>query len=204
MLSESFDDITLRDRLVNDQAVILRSGSHPLLRQSICEIQALVDSSQLLQAYEHVVKGDTDEAHEVEVLRLIKDKRQYVNQPAEVFSAAKRLEFEMFSDSMKTLYQTVAPAAQQINRMQINVLKAGGFIGEHRDNDEINQYELVAILNLSTNYQGGLYCVTPPHREALNFDASFGDLILTTATVNHHVTRVTQGERKTLVCFLGR
>lgn len=188
----------LHAKIKNEGVVILEADKIPLSKKEWDILDAMVSSDSL--PYEKVEIGDTDDSHYLYVCRFMTDvqKPEFVNT---TFSqkVIKILE----SDKMMGLYKQLLGANElYVRRCQINVIPENGFVGYHIDNEANPDYLVAIIIQFSYDFEGGEYLV---HHKTLGkkyYKPSYHSMLISRGDLPHEVTKVIQGERKTLVYFL--
>ncbi len=91
-----------------------------------------------------------------------------------------------------------------LRRIQFNQIDKNCFVGYHLDTDSNPDYLLAGVIQLGKTYEGGLYRVYQNNNDYYDYRSSFGDLILSNCNYPHEVTKVSNGERKSLVFFISK
>jgi len=89
-----------------------------------------------------------------------------------------------------------------MRRVQYNQINTGNFVGYHLDTDSNPDYIAACVIQLGEKFQGGLYRVYQKDKTYNDFKSSKGSLIISNCNYPHEVTKVTNGERKSLVFFI--
>tara|TARA_B100001123_G_C15311680_1_gene1024596 strand:+ start:1048 stop:1674 length:627 start_codon:yes stop_codon:yes gene_type:complete len=91
-----------------------------------------------------------------------------------------------------------------VRRAQFNQLSTNNYVGYHLDIDSNPDYIAAAVIQLGSKYEGGKYRVYQKDKSYFDYISSYGDLIISNCNYPHEVTKVTTGERKSLVFFVSK
>ena len=152
---------------------------------------------------EYIEIGDAGEKNNLLVGRFMTDieKPQMVNnkyskQVLDILNSEKMISFsKKILNTQDELY---------IRRVQFNQIDKDCFVGYHLDTDSNPDYLVAGVIQLGSNYEGGYYRVYQKDKTYFDYETSYGDLILSNCNYPHEVTKVTKGERKSLVFFLSK
>ena len=91
--------------------------------------------------------------------------------------------------------------------IQVLKYKEGGFIYKHKDDittslDGFVQARYYFIILLNDNFEGGDFLAYNNQDELYTLDKKAGNVLLGDPTMFHEVTKVTKGERYSLICFI--
>lgn len=89
-----------------------------------------------------------------------------------------------------------------LRRVQYNQINKGNFVGYHLDTDSNPDYLAACVMQLGENFDGGIYRVFQKDKSYNDFHPTKGSLIISNCNYPHEVTKVTDGERKSLVFFI--
>ena len=89
-----------------------------------------------------------------------------------------------------------------MRRVQYNQINTGNFVGYHLDTDSNPDYIAACVIQLGDKFEGGLYRVYQKDKTYNDFKPTKGSLIISNCNYPHEVTKVTSGERKSLVFFI--
>ena len=196
MMSES--KIDSKDNLGNIKTQMFDIDESFMTQQDFDQLMRITECVP----YEHVDLGDAGEPNYVDVGRFMTDAERpvLVNKP--------------FSDqALEILGQDHIVAAHReiigsdevfIRRMQVNIMKAGGFVGYHLDTDSNPDYEYAIILQMGEDFSGGEYVTYPEGEPECVFSPKSRSLIISNCAIPHEVKEVKNGHRKSLVYFLAR
>ncbi len=146
-----------------------------------------------------VTVGDRGEAHSLEVGRLKTD-TPYLQT---LTSTASVIEDIFLSEPMKSFFQVVTcTEVLEIRRIQLNVMRPGGYIGAHYDNDSDPLRHLAVIIHLREADDGGDLVVYDQGGSTSIYHPMTGQVVISSGNLLHEVTPVIRGERRTLVAFL--
>tara|TARA_B100001287_G_C22574872_1_gene478102 strand:- start:225 stop:851 length:627 start_codon:yes stop_codon:yes gene_type:complete len=164
------------------------------------------DFENLLEYCEKVEKefieiGDAGESNNLMVGRFMtdKDKPEIVNNPY-----SERLLNILKNESIVKLIKKVINFKSDVylRRVQYNQINEGNFVGYHLDTDSNPDYIAACVIQLGNNFKGGIYRVYQKDKSFNDFHPSKGSLIISNCNYPHEVTKVTMGERKSLVFFI--
>jgi len=184
---------------MSEGAVVLPYGKYPLTREELDTLDRLTDYEEYREHYEHITKGDRGDAHDLRKLPLRTDLDEIVDHHLEIIS---QIEPIIGSEKMFPLSREVDPLSRTLRKIQINLLKQGGFVGSHIDRGSNPQWLIVCVLQLAEHYEGGEYTIVHPEGER-RFVAPYRSLLIARTDVDHWIDPVTAGIRKTLVYFVG-
>ena len=91
-----------------------------------------------------------------------------------------------------------------IRRCQMNRMTANSFIGVHLDAASNPDYDYSMIVQLGRAFEGGDFVVHDESGQQYAYRASYGSVLVTTCKYRHEVSKVTAGERNSLVYFYSR
>lgn len=154
---------------------------------------------------ETVTNGDAGDKHDIYVRRIMVDRAgelpTVVNQP---FSGGilDILYGEPRAQVLAALFQS--DDRFYIRRCQMNRMTANSFIGIHLDAASNPDYDYSMIVQLGRSFEGGDFVVHDDRGHQYAYRASYGSVLVTTCKFRHEVTRVTAGERNSLVYFYSR
>jgi hypothetical protein len=189
-----------QETLREEGSVQLDLGANPFDEETWQEIDALTSPERV--PYERIAIGDAGEENFTDVARFMVD----MNEPTHVPSASNvRLMELLSSPRMMGIYQELTGLdGLCIRRCQVNVLHDGGFVGLHLDTDSNPDYQHPVILQMGSEYSGGDYVVHPPNTEPKVYRLPRYSMLISSCWLPHEVTKVTSGERKSLVFFLSQ
>lgn len=152
---------------------------------------------------EFIKIGDAGEKNHLLVGRFMtdKDKPRIVNNvfSKKVISILKKKEIFEFLRKIigtkKKLY---------LRRIQFNQIEKGCFVGYHLDIDSNPDYVAACVIQLGSNFKGGIYRVYNKNNKKKFYDypPTQGSLILSDCNYPHEVTKVKSGKRGSLVFFV--
>ena len=91
-----------------------------------------------------------------------------------------------------------------LRRVQFNQISKNNFVGHHLDTDSNPDYIAASVIHLGSSFKGGKYRVYQKDGSYFDYTSTYGDLIISNCTYPHEVTRVTSGQRKSLVFFISK
>lgn len=89
-----------------------------------------------------------------------------------------------------------------IRRVQFNQISKNCFVGYHLDVDSNPDYVAACVIQLGSNFKGGIYRVYQKNRKFYDYLPTTGSLIISNCLYPHEVTKVTKGKRGSLVFFV--
>ena len=194
-MKEKTMDIFFKDlhsQLISEGTVVIPQEKIPFSPEEWQTLDTIVDNEE----YESVVQGDTYEATSVKVFR-IKRAGEDNNRNQHVMDILN-------SSPFKSKIAKIMNARDYIlDRCQYNVYQQGDFVATHKDTDSCFKHHFACMIYLSSKFEGGALCVYNPNRDLpYLYQPKPNSLILTRCDFPHEVKHVTQGLRKTIVCFL--
>ena len=89
-----------------------------------------------------------------------------------------------------------------IRRVQFNQIEKNCFVGYHLDVDSNPNYIAACVIQLGSNFKGGLYRVYQKNKKYFDYSPSKGSFIVSNCHYPHEVTKVKNGKRGSLVFFV--
>jgi len=177
---------------IEEQATLLFSPEEiPFSEQEWQQLERLLHNSE----YEHIIGGDADESHSVQVSRYFND----VEQPTALNQYSREIETLVMSDKMRDFYQQFTGTSKLcLRRCQANRLQTGDYIGEHKDQDSSPDYLATIVFHFSDDYSGGFFQTSDKQQ----YKPGVRMALVNNCSVSHQVTPVESGTRLTLACFL--
>lgn len=150
---------------------------------------------------EFIKIGDAGESNNLMVGRFMTDKKkpEIVDNPYSV----KLIEI-LKNKNMTNLIKKILNIRSEfyLRRIQYNQINKGNFVGYHLDTDSNPDYIAACVIQLGDNFEGGVYRVYQKNNSYRDFHPTKGSLIISNCNYPHEVTKVTKGERKSLVFFI--
>ena len=150
---------------------------------------------------EYIEIGDAGEKNNLLVGRFMTDvDRPQIIKNAyseKVINILKKSELKEFISKILNLKKEF-----YLRRIQFNQIDKDCFVGYHLDVDSNPDYIAAGVIQLGREYVGGKYRVYQKDGSFYDYKTSYGDLILSNCKFPHEVTKVTEGERKSLVFFI--
>ena len=154
---------------------------------------------------EFIKIGDAGETNYLHVGRFMTDveepekvDNQFSEKVIEILSSKKMLGFIKEVCNLKDdVY---------IRRIQYNEIGKDCFVGYHLDKDSNPDYIAAIVLQLGTNFNGGLYRVFNKFnkKKYIDYKPEYGSLLISDCNYPHEVTRVESGKRGSLVFFISK
>lgn len=175
----------------------------PLSQQEWQQLADLLAKSE----YQHVIGGDANEKHSVWVSRYFND----VETPEALSVLSKDIQTIVMSTKMRAFYQQFIGSNKLcLRRCQANRLCKGDYIGEHKDQDSSLDYIATIVFHFSDDYEGGYFLTSDPSAEQSvqktgqqkRYKPAAHTALVNNCSISHQVTKVEEGERLTLACFL--
>lgn len=153
---------------------------------------------------EHIEIGDAGESNYLEVGRFMTDKdipkivnKEFAVPLIEIISKNKIK--KMISDILDIDENEIF-----YRRIQFNEIKQNCFVGYHLDTDSNPDYLIACVIQLGKDFEGGLYRVYQKDKSYIDYQPSYGSLIISNCKYPHEVTKVTKGNRGSLVFFISK
>ena len=152
---------------------------------------------------EFIKIGDAGEKNHLLVGRFITDikkpeivKNKYSKKVISILKKKKIISFiKKIIKTKKNLY---------LRRVQFNEISKNCFVGYHLDVDSNPEYVAACVIQLGSNFKGGLYRVykNKKTKNFYDYEPSKGSLIISNCLNPHEVTKVKSGKRRSLVFFV--
>ena len=152
---------------------------------------------------EFIKIGDAGEKNHLLVGRFITDikkpeivKNKYSKKVISILKKRKIVSFiKKIIKTKKNLY---------LRRVQFNEISKNCFVGYHLDVDSNPEYVAACVIQLGSNFKGGLYRVykNKKTKNFYDYEPSKGSLIISNCLYPHEVTKVKSGKRRSLVFFV--
>jgi len=154
---------------------------------------------------EFIKIGDAGETNYLHVGRFMTD----VEKPEKVNNQYAEIVVEILSSKkMLGLIKEVCNIKDDvyIRRIQYNEIGKDCFVGYHLDKDSNPDYIAAIVLQLGTNFNGGLYRVFNKFnkKKYIDYKPDYGSLLISDCNYPHEVTRVESGKRGSLVFFISK
>lgn len=185
-----------KQRFINDGTVIMDIQESFLSEEDFHTLEEL--SNRL--PYEHVEIGDAGEENFLTVGRFMTDIERplRVNQPL----SDQALEIVARDDVIEACKYILDAPNLYVRRMQVNCMGEGCFVGYHLDTDSNPDYKVAIVLQLGQEFDGGEYVVHGGGKPPRHFRPWYRSVIISNCEYPHEVTRVSKGQRVSLVYFL--
>ena len=172
---------------------------NPLSEEDFLNLKKYCDNVEK----EFIKIGDAGEKNHLLVGRFITDikkpeivKNKYSKKVISILKKKKIISFiKKIIKTKKNLY---------LRRVQFNEISKNCFVGYHLDVDSNPEYVAACVIQLGSNFKGGLYRVYK-NKKTKNFyddEPSKGSLIISNCLNPHEVTKVKSGKRRSLVFFV--
>ena len=151
---------------------------------------------------EFIKIGDAGEKNHLLVGRFITDvkkpeivKNKYSKKVISILKKKKLVNFiKKIIKTNKNLY---------LRRAQFNQISKNCFVGYHLDVDSNPEYKAACVIQLGSNFKGGLYRVyQKKSKKYFDYAPTKGSLIMSNCLYPHEVTKVKNGKRSSLVFFV--
>ena len=152
---------------------------------------------------EFIKIGDAGEENHLLVGRFMTDikkpkvvKNPYSKKVLKILNQKKNMSFFkkiLGIDKKKDIY---------LRRVQFNQIDSGCFVGYHLDKDSNPDYLAAGVIQFGKNFKGGKYRVYQSKKKYIDYTPSVRSLIISDCNFPHEVTKVTKGNRKSLVFFI--
>jgi hypothetical protein len=151
--------------------------------------------------YEHVVGGDAGEGHSVWVCRFHND----VDRPAALHEKSVDVSNIVMSQKMKAFYKRFTGTdALCLRRCQANLLHEDDYIGVHKDQDSSPCYFATVVFHFGSQCSGGDFVTHDVKCGDKSYHPQKRSVLVNNCSIPHEVSKVLNGERKTLACFLSK
>jgi Rps23 Pro-64 3,4-dihydroxylase Tpa1-like proline 4-hydroxylase len=183
-------------RTFSDQGTLMYARTEiPLADEEWQQLEALLQGLD----YDHVVAGDAEESHSVQVCRFFND----VEKPEALHARSAQIQALVMSPKMRRFYRRFTGNEQLcLRRCQVNLMQAGDFIGVHKDQDSNPDYIATVVFHFADDYRGGDFVTHNSRCGAWHFHPRAHTMLVNNCTIPHEVAPVEQGNRLTLACFL--
>jgi len=150
---------------------------------------------------EYITIGDAGEKNNLLVGRFMTD----IEKPKVVQNPYSKNVISILTEKKLMLFlKKILDAKQEIflRRIQFNQIDKNCFVGYHLDTDSNPDYIAAVVIQFSDLYKGGIYRVYQKDGKFFDYKSGYGDMIISNCNYPHEVTKVTEGERKSLVFFV--
>ena len=185
------------------QSVYLPLGEHFLSSNEVAFIEQNLKKFPL----ETIRIGDAGEVNNCQVGRLMEDQPQAI--PTQLNYKLSTPILELYkSDKASKFFASYLkkPTPQFVRRSQFNLLGENSFVGRHLDIDSNPSYQIAAVLQLGSKFEGGEFAVYPDKNSTIDdaqiIQPEYGSLTISFCNHEHEVMRVTSGVRTSFVCFI--
>lgn len=146
-----------------------------------------------------IAVGDRGEEHALGVGKLKVD----VPCSRHLSRASEEIERLLLTEEMQDFYHRILGRPRwRLQRLQINVIRAGGYIGEHFDLDTDPRRQIAMVIHLPCDYAGGEFVIFPPSGGERRLRPDAHSVVFSRGDLRHAVAHVEAGERRTIVAFL--
>lgn len=170
---------------------------YPLSKEDILELEKCCREVDK----EYISIGDAGEKNNLLVGRFMTD----VKKPEVVNNGySARVIRILSSRNLMNFIKKILGVEEEIflRRIQFNQIDSNCFVGHHLDKDSNPDYIAAIVIQIGKLYKGGIYRVYQKDGSFFDYTSSYGDLIISDCNYPHEVTKVTEGERKSLVFFV--
>ncbi|MEC8074355.1 MAG: 2OG-Fe(II) oxygenase [Pseudomonadota bacterium] len=189
--------LTNRKKLKNDGTIMIDS------RDSFIQSKDFVKIENTLKKIpkEFVTIGDAGEKNYVHVSRLMTD----IKKPIIVNKRFSKIVIDLLNKKYKSHFEQITNHKKLfIRRAQVNVMFKNSFVGYHLDIDSNPDYLYAVILQLGSNFTGGLYVVYKKGKKPKKFKPNYKSIIISDCKIPHEVSKVKSGKRISFVFFLSK
>ena len=186
------------EKSFEDQGALLFAQEEvPMQEQEWQQLEKILDEVE----YEHVVGGDAGEGHSVRVCRFYND----VDRPLALHDRSLDISNIVMSQKMRAFYKQFTGTDNLcLRRCQANLLYKGDYIGLHKDQDSSPCYFATVVFHFGSQCSGGDFISYDVKRGDKNYHPQQRSVLVNNCSIPHEVSKVLQGERKTLACFLSK
>lgn len=185
------------------RSVYLPLGEHFLNQNEVSFIEEQLKRFPL----ETIHIGDAGEVNNCQVGRLMEDQPQKV--PKQMNTELSEPILKLYkSNQAKEFFSRFLkePSPQYIRRSQFNLLGENSFVGRHLDIDSNPTYQIAAVLQLGSKFEGGEFAVYSDKESELDtaqvIRPEYGSLTISYCRHEHEVLTVRGGIRTSFVCFI--
>ena len=170
---------------------------YPLTNENVQELEKFCHEVDK----EYISIGDAGEKNNLLVGRFMTD----IEKPEVVQNPYSEKVISILTEKkLMNFLKKILDAKQEIflRRIQFNQIDKDCFVGYHLDIDSNPDYIAAVVIQFSDLYKGGIYRVYQNDGNFSDFKSGYGDIIISNCNYAHEVTKVTEGERKSLVFFV--
>ena len=188
---------------MNWESLYFPLGSHFLSANDVNDIEQQLKKFPL----EEITIGDAGEINNCQVGRLMEDQPGEIPKILNQTLSKPILDFYTSPIGKQFFAQFLEqPYPQYVRRSQFNLLGKGSFVGRHLDVDSNPNYQIAAVLQLGSRFEGGDFLVYSSKDSnsdsAQRITPEFGSLTISFCRFEHEVMEVTSGTRTSFVCFI--
>jgi hypothetical protein len=181
----------------NQGTLLFAEGDVPLEDKEWRQLEEILGEVD----YEHVVGGDAGEGHSVWVCRFYND----VDKPVALHDKSLDVSSIVMSEKMKAFYKRFTGTDNLcLRRCQANLLHKGDYIGLHKDQDSSPCYFATVVFHFGSKCSGGDFVSHDVKRGDKSYHPQERSVLVNNCSIPHEVSKVLDGERKTLACFLSK
>jgi Rps23 Pro-64 3,4-dihydroxylase Tpa1-like proline 4-hydroxylase len=149
--------------------------------------------------------GDAGEKNHLHVGRFMTDiKKPLVVKNPYSKKVLKILYKKEYIDLVKKVLGIKSNKKVFLRRIQFNQIDKGNFVGYHLDTDSNPDYQAAVVIQLGRSFSGGKYRVYQNKKSYIDYSPKQKSIIISNCEYPHEVTKVTKGNRKSLVFFIGK
>ena len=190
-------------KFYNDKGTIMVPSNSPINPLTENDVQELDLCCQEVEK-EYVSIGDAGENNNLLVGRFMTD----IEKPLVVDNPYSNRVIDILkNEKMNNFIKEILNIDDEgtfLRRIQFNQIDKDCFVGYHLDTDSNPDYLTAGVIQLGKDYEGGYYRVYQKDKSFYDYKTSYGDLILSNCKYPHEVTKVIEGQRKSLVFFISR
>ena len=190
-----------KNKYINKGTVMIQMNDSPFSKDEILKMEKICNDVDK----EFVEVGDAGEMNHVHVGRFMTD----IKKPEIVNEKFSNLLLKILKQKhvLNYIKESIGEDTNQelyMRRVQFNQIDKDCFVGYHLDIDSNPDYLIACVLQLGSNFDGGIYRVYKDKDEVYDYTPSYGSLIISDCKLPHEVTKVRKGHRKSLVFFLSK
>ncbi len=168
----------------------------PISKKELKTLEELCDQVKK----EFITIGDADELNHLWVGRFMSDK----DRPRLLNKKLANIVTEIVgSERIKNFLKKILNDNRELylRRVQYNKIDKDCFIGYHLDVDSNPDYLCACVIQFGNDYDGGVFRVYKNKKDFIDYKTEYNSLMISNCHYPHEVTKVLDGNRKSLVFF---